>query len=85
MPRPGRRRRCFTSTRGNFDVEQEQLPLSALSGLRTYHGISASRGRLDSLMSEGRSFVRAIEVVHDVHSSADSLPRFGVATGPERS
>ena len=40
-----------------FDGEQEQLPLGALSRFRTYNGIAASRGRLDNLMSEGRSFV----------------------------
>ena len=67
-----------------FDAEQERLPLSALSRFRTYNGIAASRGRLDNLMSEGRSFVRAIDVVRDVQGRVDSLPHFGVATGIER-
>ncbi len=67
-----------------FDAEQERLPLSALSRFRTYNGIAASRGRLDNLMSEGRSFVRAIDVVQAVQGRVGSLPRFGVATGPER-
>ncbi len=63
-----------------FDVEQERLPLRAVSRFRTYNGIGASRGRLDRLMSQGRTFVRAVDVVKDLRSQTDPLPRFGVGS-----
>ena len=56
----------------------EQLPLGRLSGFRTYHGIAASRGRLNNLMSEGRMFARAIDVVQDLRSRPVPPPRFDV-------
>jgi polysaccharide deacetylase family protein (PEP-CTERM system associated) len=65
-----------------FDVEQEQLPLRALSRFRTYYGIAGSRRRLDRLLNEGRSFARAIDVVEDLRWPAELLPRFGVGIGP---
>lgn len=61
-----------------FDVEQDQLPLRSLSRFRTYNGIAASRDRLDRLMSEGRIFARAIDVVEELDAGADALPRFAV-------
>jgi hypothetical protein len=61
-----------------FDQEQQQLPLRGVSRFRTYNGISASRGRLDRLLSEGRTFVRAIDLVEDLGACADKLPRFAV-------
>ena len=64
-----------------FDAEQEQLPLGRLSRFRTYSGIASSRGRLDKLMSEGRSFVRAIDVAQDLRSRAATLPQFSVGCG----
>jgi polysaccharide deacetylase family protein (PEP-CTERM system associated) len=61
-----------------FDLEQQQLPLRGLSRFRTYNGISASRARLGRLMSEGRTFVRAIDLVEDLGARAESLPHFAV-------
>jgi polysaccharide deacetylase family protein (PEP-CTERM system associated) len=61
-----------------FDLEQQQLPLRGLSRFRTYNGIAASRGRLDRLLSEGRTFVRAIDLVEDLGARTEPLPRFAV-------
>ena len=61
-----------------FDLEQQQLPLRGLSRFRTYNGITASRGRLNRLLSEGRTFVRAIDLVEDLEARAESLPHFAV-------
>ncbi len=61
-----------------FDLEQQQLPLRGLSRFRTYNGISASRGRLGRLLSEGHTFVRAIDLVEDLEARAELLPHFTV-------
>jgi polysaccharide deacetylase family protein (PEP-CTERM system associated) len=61
-----------------FDQEQQQLPLRGVSRFRTYNGISASRGRLNRLLSEGRTFVRAIDLVEDLDARPEPLPRFAL-------
>ncbi len=66
-----------------FDAAQKQLPLGRLSGFRTYHGITASRGRLDNLMSEARLFARAMDVVEELRPRAEQLPRFAVRADRE--
>lgn len=66
-----------------FDLEQERLPLGVLSRFRTYNGIAASRGRLDRLMSEGRTFVRAIDIVDNLCARTEPLPRFAVRADRE--
>ncbi|HVS40492.1 MAG TPA: XrtA system polysaccharide deacetylase [Gemmataceae bacterium] len=67
-----------------FDADQEQLPLGRLNRFRTYKGVAASRGRFGDLMGAGRLFVRAVDVVRDLQSRGDSLPRFRIgAAEPE--
>ena len=64
-----------------FDPAQRQLPLGRLSRFRTYHGIAASRSRLDYLMAQGRPFARAIDLVRDLRSQNAPLPRYRI--GPD--
>ncbi len=63
-----------------FDPEQTRLPLRFLSRLRTYVGLSRSRGKLAALL-EQHPFVRADSVAHWLKSRQDSLPSFALA-GP---
>jgi hypothetical protein len=60
-----------------FDLEQAKLPLRRLSRFRTYHGVAASRGRLDRLLG-GRDFVRAIDAVETLRPRFASLPCFSL-------
>jgi hypothetical protein len=60
-----------------FDPGQERLPLGRLSTLRTYVGMSRTRGRFETLITR-HAFSRAIDVVEELNSSAVPLPRFAV-------
>jgi polysaccharide deacetylase family protein (PEP-CTERM system associated) len=61
-----------------FDPEQHKLPLGWLGRLRTYAGISHSRGRLAALLGE-YAFVRAVDVARHLRKRADALPSFAVS------
>ncbi len=58
-----------------FDTDQPQLPLNALSRFRTYVGIRRTRDRLARLLS-GYSFVRAIDLAHQFDKNRERLTRF---------
>jgi len=58
-----------------FDPDQPQLPLNALSRFRTYVGIRRTRDRFVRLLS-GYSFVRAVDLARQLDENRESLTRF---------
>jgi len=61
-----------------FDTEQRQLPLGALSRFRTYVGIRRTAARLKALLA-GHSCVRALDLLPRLCSNAPALPQFALA------
>ena len=63
-----------------FDPGQPKLPLGRLSRARTYVGIASSARRLGSLLRRyvGR-FRRAVDVVTELESKREQLPKFKLA------
>jgi len=58
-----------------FDPDQPQLPLKALSRFRTYVGIRRTRGRFARLLT-GYSFMRAIDLARQLDENRERLTRF---------
>jgi polysaccharide deacetylase family protein (PEP-CTERM system associated) len=61
-----------------FDTEQERLALPRLRRLRTYVGVSRTRGRLAALLEGGR-FARAADVARGLARDLAALPAFPLA------
>ena len=63
-----------------FDPDQPRLPLKRLAKWRTYVGITKSTDRLERLLKRYQSrFRRAIDVVNQLESQRDELPRYALA------
>ncbi len=58
-----------------FDPDQPQLPLHALSRFRTYVGTRRTRDRFARLLS-GYSFMRAIDLARQLDENREGLSRF---------
>ena len=62
-----------------FDPDQPRLPLKPFAKWRTYVGISKSTDRLGRLLKRYQTrFRRAIDVVNQLESQLDELPRFAL-------
>jgi polysaccharide deacetylase family protein (PEP-CTERM system associated) len=65
-----------------FDPDQPRLPLRPLSRFRTYIGMTKSRNRLESLLSQ-HTFSRAVDLVAQLKQKP--LPQFSVFRAADRS
>ncbi len=65
-----------------FDVDQPRLPMGGLATFRTYVGSSRSMGRFRQLISS-HVFHRAIDVVNELRTRDQEIPRFSVAIDPK--
>ncbi len=65
-----------------FDVDQPRLPMGRLATFRTYVGMSRSMGRFRQLISS-HVFHRAIDVVNELRTRDQEIPRFSVAIDPK--